>query len=188
MIARSHLWSLIASIVVLALSEVVQGWTSRPVGSRRDLLEHGTSAGLAIFGIAASSGSAHAASLPSAKELERLQLGHARVKYLLDNWDEVTRACGTVVMSDNERKQIVRTEGGGGTDACTKTPLRVQEFMGYKSTEDPLYRVDKLMVRAGPLVDPDDYDKYFDVVERYKEKADNTALMAYTSSWGEANP
>lgn len=189
MSAMSRLWILILTIVVLVLPEgVVQGWTSSRGGSRRDLLEHCTTAGLAIFGMTTSPGPTHAASLPSAKELERLQLGHARVKYLLDHWDEVTRACGTVVMSDTERKQIVRTEGGGGTDACTKTPLRVQEFMGYKSTEDPLYRVDKLMVRAGPLVDPDDYENYFDVVEKYKEKADNTALMAYTSSWGEANP
>jgi hypothetical protein len=110
------------------------------------------------------------------------------VKYLLDNWDDVTKVCGTTIMSDTERKQVVRTEGGGGTDACSKTPLRVQEFMGYKSTEDPLYRADKLMVRATPLVDPDRLDEYLTVVETWREKADNTALMAYTSSWGEANP
>jgi hypothetical protein len=126
--------------------------------------------------------------VPTPVELERLPKGHARVRYLLDHWDEVTKVCGTAIMSDEERKQIVRTEGGGGTDACSKTPLRVQEFMGYKSTTDPLYRVDKLMVRAGPLVDLDNSDKYLDAVERYREKADNTSLMAYTSSWGEANP
>jgi hypothetical protein len=60
--------------------------------------------------------------------------------------------------------------------------------MGFKSTQDPLYKADKLMVRATPLVDPDDLDGYLEAVEKYKEKADNTALMAYTSSWGEANP
>lgn len=59
--------------------------------------------------------------------------------------------------------------------------------MGYKSTEDPLYRVEKLLVKAVPLVQ-DDPESYLEVVEKYKEKADNTALMAYTSSWGEANP
>ena len=129
-----------------------------------------------------------AVTTPSPAELEKLQLGHARVKYLLDHWDEVTKTCGTVIMSDTERKQVVRTEGGGATDGCTKTPLRVQEFMGYKSITDPLYKADKLMVRAGSLVDPEDFDAYLDVVERYREKADNTAVMAYTSSWGEANP
>eukprot|EP00543_Licmophora_paradoxa_P006139 CAMPEP_0202444268 /NCGR_PEP_ID=MMETSP1360-20130828/3405_1 /ASSEMBLY_ACC=CAM_ASM_000848 /TAXON_ID=515479 /ORGANISM="Licmophora paradoxa, Strain CCMP2313" /LENGTH=120 /DNA_ID=CAMNT_0049060221 /DNA_START=20 /DNA_END=379 /DNA_ORIENTATION=- len=90
-------------------------------------------------------------------------------------------------MSDTERKQVVRTEGGGG-GVCEKTPLRVQDYMGYKSTEDPLYRVDKLMVRAYPLVDPDQAENYLEAVEQYREKADNTAMMAYTSSWGEANP
>jgi hypothetical protein len=60
--------------------------------------------------------------------------------------------------------------------------------MGYKSTDDPLYRVDKLMVRASSLVDPDDFENYLEVVEMYKDKADSTAMMAYTSSWGEANP
>ena len=126
--------------------------------------------------------------VPTTQELEKLQLGHARVKYLIDHWDEVTKICGTSIMSDTERKQVVRTEGGGGTDACSKNPLRVQEFMGYKSTTDPLYRADKLMVRASSLVDPEDFEEYFDVVERYREKADGTALLAYTSSWGEANP
>jgi len=44
------------------------------------------------------------------------------------------------------------------------------------------------MVRAAPLVDPDDFESYLEVVEKYKDKADNSAMMAYTSSWGEANP
>jgi hypothetical protein len=29
---------------------------------------------------------------------------------------------------------------------------------------------------------------YLDAVERYRETADATALLAYTSSWGESNP
>jgi hypothetical protein len=124
----------------------------------------------------------------SNQELERLQLGHARVRYLLDHWDEVTSVCGTTIMSDLERRQVVRTEGGGGGQ-CSKTPLRVQDYMGYKSINDPLYRVDKLMVRAsGSLPDPNDVEGYLDAVERYRETADATALLAYTSSWGESNP
>jgi len=124
---------------------------------------------------------------PSIKELERLQLGYARVQYLLQNWDSLTSVCGKGVMSDMERKQVIRTEGGGG-GFCEKTPLVVQEYMGYKSTKDPLYRADALMVRAAPLVDNDVLEQYLDVVEKYREKADNVAMMAYTSSWGEANP
>ena len=46
------------------------------------------------------------------------------------------------------------------------------------------------MVRAASLIDPVDGDieGYLNVVEAYKDKADNSAMMAYTSSWGEANP
>jgi hypothetical protein len=124
---------------------------------------------------------------------QRLPLGHARVRYLLDHWDDITMICGTSVMSDIERKQVIRTEGGGGGNgkanaACNKTPLRVQEFMGYKSINDPLYRIDKLLIRAGSLVQSSDVENYIDAVEQYRNTADATALLAYTSSWGEANP
>ena len=44
------------------------------------------------------------------------------------------------------------------------------------------------MVRAAPLVDPDQFEDYLDTVEKYREKADMGSMMAYTSSWGEANP
>ncbi len=33
-----------------------------------------------------------------------------------------------------------------------------------------------------------DQEDYVDLVERFREKADQTSLLAYTSSWGEANP
>lgn len=174
-------------LVSLSLVGNSNGWSNAGGDSRREFLQK------ACFGVAASATlvspfPAIAAAPPTPQELEKLQKGHARVRYLLDHWNEVTEVCGTSIMSDTERKQVVRTEGGGGTTGCQKTPLRVQEFMGFKSTEDPLYKADKLMVRAAPLVDVDDLDGYLDAVEKYKEKADNTALMAYTSSWGEANP
>lgn len=125
-----------------------------------------------------------ASSVPTAAELERLRKGHARIQYMLQNWEDITQVCKN--NSDQATKQVVRTDGG---DKCEKTPLNVQIYMGYKSTEDPLYKADKLMVRAVPLV-KDDFDQadYLEAVENYKEKADNTAMMAYTSSWGEANP
>ena len=182
-----------ALITLFLLIDTASSW-SQSLSTRRGLFQGACNAVLAAAGVCSVSSTtllshpAFAATVPSQQELGRLQKGHARVTYLLEHWDDVTKVCGTTVMSDTERKQVIRTEGGGGTDTCSKTPLRVQEFMGYKSTEDPLYRVDKLMVRATPLVDPDDLDAYLEVVERYREKADMTAMMAYTSSWGEANP
>jgi hypothetical protein len=132
---------------------------------------------------------------------ERVRLGHARVRYLLDHWDDITSVCGTTIRSDLERKQIIRTENG---NACTKTPLRVQEYMGYKSITDPIYRIDKVLVQESFIANSavannnnnnnnsDDsatiFLDYLEAVESYKEMADQTAMLAYTSSWGEANP
>lgn len=131
----------------------------------------------------------YAANLPSSSDLSKLQKGHARIQYLIQNWDDITSECQKGVMSDLERKQIVRTEGGGGSgNFCQKDPLKVQYYLGYKSTTDPLFKADKLMINAGPLVDPNEFEDYLDVVEKYREKADQGAMMAYTSSWGEANP
>ncbi|CAJ1934813.1 unnamed protein product [Cylindrotheca closterium] len=130
---------------------------------------------------------AKAAYTPKPAELEKLRIGHARIKWLLENWDLETEVCGKQSMSEIERKQVIRTEGQG-SGGCEKTPLNVQGFLGYKSTEDPLYRVEKLMIRAADLVVDGDVEGYLSVVEAYKDKADNSAMMAYTSSWGEANP
>jgi hypothetical protein len=180
-------------IIVLFLFQqlVTNGWayTVLQSQSRRAFFDNSVATvGTVCSVVSLAPQSSNAAAVPTAEELEKLQLGHARVRYMLDHWDEVTKICGTTVMSDTERRQVVRTEGGGGTDSCSKNPLRVQEFIGYKSVKDPLYRADKLMARASVLVQADDYDNYLDTVEQYREKADNTAMLAYTSSWGEANP
>lgn len=158
--------------------------------SRRNLFRNVGGALVAANGAALLSppNAAWAASTPSPQELERLQKGHARVQYLLDNWDDVTKVCGRTIMSETERRQVLRTNGGGGTDACVRTPLAVQDYLGYRSTSDPLFKVDKLMVKAAPLAG-DQMDEYLDVVEQYRENADATAVLAYTSSWaGEENP
>jgi hypothetical protein len=123
-----------------------------------------------------------AAAVASPEELKKLQLGHSRVQYLLTNWEKLTETCNNKAMSNTESKQVVRTEGGGG-GFCDKTPLIVQEYLGYKSTTDPLFKADKLMLKAVPLVDESVMDAadYVDLVERFREKADQTSLMAYTS-------
>ena len=66
----------------------------------------------------------------------------------------------------------------------------MQEYLGYKSIDDPLFKADKLMLKAVSLVDDSVMDEadYVDLVEQYRDKADQVSLLAYTSSWGEANP
>lgn len=177
-----------SALLALAAALIVPGAQSFSADqSRRDALLS-VSKGAAAFLVGAPALTflpepSLAAAVPSSKELERFPLGLARVRYLLDHWEEITTKCG----SNPNSKQVVRTEGGGG-GFCDRTPLRVQEFLGYKSTDDPLFKADKLMLRAAPLVDPDSFEDYLSVVERYREKADNGSMMAYTSSWGEANP
>lgn len=191
---------LVGVILLSAVTTVVGAWSSTRITSRREWFQHQrqqwvvatTSSAVAVLTTAAvmtstPSPARAAVALPTPQDLTRLQRGHARIQYLLEHWDEETQVCGKLIMSDTERKQVVRTEGSGSA-GCEKTPLNVQGFLGYKSTEDPLYRADKLMVKAASLVDPKDFELYLETIEQYKDKADNSAMMAYTSSWGEANP
>lgn len=82
------------------------GGVEKPTAaSRRDLFRAG---GIALIAAASTTQAAvlltdappalaAAASTPSAQELERLQKGHARVQYLLNNWDDVTKVCGRTI-------------------------------------------------------------------------------------------
>lgn len=183
-------------LLLAAMANMTSGWTPSPPNlqttlSRRDALFRGLTGSAAAVAattvILAAPKPAAALAVATPAELAKLQKGHARVSYLLKNWAEITSVCNKTPMSETESRQVIRTGGGGG-ESCEKTPLKVQEYLGYKSIEDPLYRADKIMLKAVPLVvNPDNSDAYFDVMERYREKADQSSLMAYTSSWGEAN-
>jgi hypothetical protein len=158
------------------------------VSSRRGLFDSVTKGVLASSVLVGLPNPSFAA-VASPAELKKLQLGHSRVRYLLTNWDVLTSTCNNKAMSDTEAKQVVRTENGGG-GFCDKNPLVVQEYLGYKSIDDPLFKADKLMLKAVSLVDESVMDEadYVDLVEQYRDKADQVSLLAYTSSWGEANP
>ena len=124
---------------------------------------------------------------PTPAELSRLSEGLARVDFLLDNWDRVTTVCQTEGSGGAlEDRQVVRTQN---QDRCKKTPLVVQRFIGASSTLDPLFRADKLMIRAQQLVGDDDQEDYTSAVDNYITKQQISSTMAYTSSWsGIENP
>ena len=69
-----------------------------------------------------------------------------------------------------------------------RDPIIVQSYMGYKSMEDPLFRAGDLMLRASTLVSDANFDRYNEQMEKWNNKADAGNVMAYVSSWGEANP
>jgi hypothetical protein len=192
---RYLLQSLLVGLV--AISQGVHGWSpptpqQQPrVVSRRAALLKGlvvASSGLASAAVFSPQQPAMAAAVPSPEEIQRLQKGHSRLTYLLLNWDKLTTFCGNKSTAETSTvpKQVIPTEDGrGGGNTCERTPLVIQEYMGAKSINDPLFKADKFMLRAVPLAN--DQDAYLDAVERYREKADMVSLMAYTSSWTGAN-
>jgi hypothetical protein len=124
---------------------------------------------------------------PNAEELSRLTLGLSRVDYLLTNWDEITTECkGLSAGGDLEDAQVVRTQN---QNKCYKTPLKVQRYVGASSTLDPLFKAEKLMIRAQPLVPAAKQEAYSDAVDAYITTQQMSSTMAYTSSWsGIENP
>ena len=115
--------------------------------------------------------------VPSPEELQKLAQGYARLQYLLDNWDQLTTVC------------IKGCTGKPEQCGCVRDPLVVQGYLGFKSMNDPLFRADQLMIRAQPLLKSDEQlDAYSNAIDRWTQKVEISNVMAYTSSWGEANP
>eukprot|EP00966_Prymnesium_polylepis_P165682 3829791-Prymnesium_polylepis.2 len=54
---------------------------------------------------------------------------------------------------------------------------------------DPLFKAGDLMLRASSLVKTDEeFERYNAAMEKWNNKADAGNILAYVSSWGEANP
>lgn len=100
--------------------------------------------------------------------------GYSRLKYLLENWEKETTVCK--IGGDSLEKR------------CERTPIKVMDYLGYKATNDPLFKAEKTLRRLYVLAPPDRDVEYFEALERYAENADEASGMAYISSWGEANP
>jgi hypothetical protein len=113
---------------------------------------------------------------PKPEELQRLAYGYQRLLYLLANWEKETTIC------------IKGCKGAYESCGCLRDPVIVQAYMGYKSMEDPLFKAGDLMLRASTLISDDDFEAYNAAMEKWNNKADAGNVMAYVSSWGEANP
>ncbi|GAX25774.1 hypothetical protein FisN_8Hh324 [Fistulifera solaris] len=102
--------------------------------------------------------------------------GYSRLTYLLDNWVDETTICGA---NDNPYT---------GTKGCERNPMKVMDYMGFKSIKDPLFKADKTMRRLERLVPASRESDYIEAIEKFSEAAEEASNMAYVSSWGEANP
>lgn len=101
--------------------------------------------------------------------------GYNRLTYLLDNWEDETTVC----------KTGQETTFG---DKCERTPVKVMEYLGFKSTSDPLFKADATMMRLRGGVPGDREGDFFDAVDAFAQNAEEANSMAFVSSWGEANP
>jgi hypothetical protein len=112
-----------------------------------------------------------------AEDKAKILLGYKRLTYLLENWDKETTFCGT------------QRDPYSGKQVCEKTPLVIQDYMGYKNINDPLFKADKTLRRLEEYVPPSRETDFLDALERWQVTADEAAGMAYTSSWaGPQNP
>ena len=63
------------------------------------------------------------------------------------------------------------------------------EYLGFKSTNDPLFNADKTMMRLKNSGVPGDREvDFFDAIDAFAQNAEEANSMAFVSSWGEANP
>ena len=62
------------------------------------------------------------------------------------------------------------------------------DYLGFKSTDHPLFKADKTMMRLYSLAPASKDAEFVEAVERYNENAEEASSMAFVSSWGEANP
>jgi hypothetical protein len=92
----------------------------------------------------------------------------------LDNWEKETTVCGM---------------GGDKLEvSCDRSPLKVMEYLGYKSTTDPLYKAEKTLRRLYENAPAKRDAEFIEAVDVFAENADEASSMAFISSWGEANP
>ncbi|GMH49321.1 hypothetical protein TrRE_jg869 [Triparma retinervis] len=117
--------------------------------------------------------------------------GYKSVTKLLDTWVESTTNCKT--SNDNPYK-----------GNCDRTPVKVMDVLGYKSTTSPLFNMEKTLIKVstGGELDKVLAKRYGNDVEKikaeesrfqvaadsYLQSADEGSGLAYISSWGEANP
>lgn len=116
-----------------------------------------------------------AATSQQQKDKDNIVKGYNRLQYLLDNWEKETTVC----------KTGQETTFG---DKCERTPTVVMEYLGFKSTSDPLFKADAAMLRLKDLVPSEREVEFYDAVDLFAQNAEEANGMAFVSSWGEANP
>jgi len=134
--------------------------------SRRESLQLGAGLSATFLAPLAAPRAAFAAA-QDPNDLSRLKKGLDSVQFLLDNWDRET------------------VDPNSGADS----PDRVRFFLGLRTTDHPLFQVDKLLIKAQKsLPDDVDFETWIDSVEGLNSHIAKINELAYTASFGEYNP
>jgi len=105
-------------------------------------------------------------------DMSRFTKALTGVNYLLDNWDAATQEC---------------TSSGNGV--CTDSPDKVRYYFGLRTTDHPLFQLDKLYAKAQTkLPDDVDFELWIKATEDLASQIAKINELAYTSSFGEYNP
>ena len=130
------------------------------VNTRRQALVQASHALGALLLVGGTPNPAFAAKDELLGDKEKIRAGYKRLNYLVDNWDKETTDCKT------------KTQYSSASSECERTPLVVQYYLGYRSTEDPLFRADKTMRRLEVLVPTGAEVDYLEAMEKFNEKAE----------------
>ena len=101
---------------------------------------------------------------PGPEELKRLAYGYQRLEYLLNNWEKETQECTST-----------------GEGVCVDSPDKVRYYFGLRTTDHPLFQLDKLFQKAqGKLPDDVDFEAWIEATESLASQIAKINELAYT--------
>ena len=127
--------------------------------SRRQLLSSASAAGLAV---ALSPRPAFASLDPN--DMTRFKKALDQINYLLNNWEKETQECVS-----------------SGNGICVDSPDKVRYYVGLRTTDHPLFQLDKLYAKAQTkLPDDVDFETWIDATEGLASQIAKINELAYT--------
>ena len=133
-----------------------------PRASRREALSIGAAA--AAFVVASPPRAAFASLDPN--DMSRFKKALEGINYLLDNWEKETTEC---------------TKQAEGADECTDQPDKVRYYVGLRTTDHPLFQLDKLYAKAQTkLPDDADFEEWIEATEGLASQIAKINELAYT--------
>jgi len=154
-------------LLCCVMSGGAAGFTVPHAVSRRQAVGLGAAAGAFI---ASTPLAAHASMDPN--DMSRFKKALKGVDFLLANWEQETQEC---------------TSKGEGI--CSDSPDKVRYYFGLRTTDHPLFQLDKLYAKAqDKLPDDVDFEQWIEATESLASQIAKINELAYTSSFGEYNP